>query len=402
MAAKKHSAERVVVTGMGVVSPLAIGVEAFHSSLLGGRTGIVPFTPPWPTGYKSVRAGLVVGFEAAGVPSCGRASQMALVASKQALDCAGIGVPVSRPERIGVVAATALGDAPEFETCSDTGVNGNASVDWMRIGSMADRVARAVGVEGPVQLVMTTCAAGNHAISWSASLLTAGAADAMLAVASDALGYVDLLGFCRLLLQAPERCQPFDLYRKGTVLAEGAAAVVLETLSTAESRGATVLAEILGSGESCDAAGPFASNLNDMRGMQLAFERAIRAAEISADEIDHVSAHGSGTKLNDRKETAFLKTVLGARAYKVPTSAIKSMLGHAQGAASMFEAIASILSLQHDCLYPTINYETPDPFCDLDYVPNCAREHRVRTIMSNAFGVGGNNSIVIFRRWPSC
>jgi 3-oxoacyl-[acyl-carrier-protein] synthase II len=402
MTTKKNMDERVVVTGMGVVSPVGIGINQFHSSLLTGRTGIEPFTPPCSTGYKSVRAGLVIGFEDADAPLCGRASQMAIVAGKQALDSADIHIPPGRPERIGVVAATAFGDAPEFEACSDTCVNGNASVDWMRIGGMADRVARAVGVEGPVHLVTTTCAAGNHAISWSASLLTAGAADAMLAVAADALGYVDLLGFCRLLLQAPERCQPFDLHRKGTVLAEGAAAVVLETLSAAESRGATVLAEVLGSGESCDAAGPFASNVNDMRGMQLAFERAIRAAEISADEIDHVSAHGSGTRLNDRKETAFLKTVLGARAYKVPISAIKSMLGHAQGAASMFEAIASVLSLRHGCLYPTINYETPDPFCDLDYVPNCAREHRVRTIMSNAFGVGGNNSIVIFRRWVSC
>jgi 3-oxoacyl-[acyl-carrier-protein] synthase II len=173
---------------------------------------------------------------------------------------------------------------------------------------------------------------------------------------------------------------------------------MLETLSAASRRGANILAEIAGYGQSCDAAGPFASNSQDTRGMRVAFDRALRGARISADEIQHVSAHGSGTRLNDQKETLFLKQVLGRRAYDVPVSSIKSMLGHAQGAASLFEAIACVLSLNRGCLYPTTNYETPDPACDLDYIPNQVREQRVETILSNAFGVGGNNALVILRR----
>jgi 3-oxoacyl-[acyl-carrier-protein] synthase II len=401
--------ERIVITGAGVVSPLGTGIDAFHQALADGRSGISSIQFPWPTAYASLRAGRVRDEDFAPfVPSSngmGRASRLAVASTRLALDHAGVVAPTSRPDRIGIIVGTALGDATELETewqrihqC-DAVTPGPKGPMWMRLGNLAEHVRTAFGLEGPSHLVTSTCAAGNHAIAWSAAILQAGTADVMVAAAADTIGYVDILGFTRLLLQAPQRCQPFDRHRKGTILSEGAAALVLETLSSARRRSAPILAEVLGYGTSCDAAGPFASCVTDTRGMRVAFQRALRKARISADVIDHVSAHGSGTRLNDHKETLFLKQAFGQRAYHVPVSAIKAMLGHAQGAASLFEAVACVLTLTQHVMYPTINYETPDPQCDLDYIPNAVRERNVETILSNAFGVGGNNALVIFRRW---
>lgn len=403
------STERIVITGMGVVSPIGTGVDAFHRALADGKSGISTVEFPWETGYKILRAGRVKDFDLCRFlpepPRMGRASQLAVAASKLALEEAGLDFPPRQPGRVGLVMATALGDADEFEAHwqefrhNHKSARNGCSLEWLRLGNLSDRQAKTFGLEGPSHLVATACAAGNHAIAWSAELLKSGAAEAMLAVGADTIGFVDMLGFTRLLLQAPERCQPFDLHRKGTILSEGGAAVVLETLSAAKRRGANVLAEVAGCGLSCDAAGPFASKVENTRGMRVAFERALRSARMSPDEIQHVSAHGSGTRLNDHRETLFLKEALGPHAYEVPVNSIKSMLGHAQGAASLFEAIACVLTLNRELIYPTINYETPDPACDLDYVPNQARDQRVDTILSNAFGVGGNNALVIFRRW---
>jgi 3-oxoacyl-[acyl-carrier-protein] synthase II len=400
--------ERTVVTGMGVVSSLGTGVETFHRALMRGDSGISTLQTPKETGYKIVRAGVVKNFDLCDyVPEAshvGRASQLALAACKLALEQAGLN-PGQHPDRVGTVVGTALGDALEFEEQWDSyretkkAKNSRPYYEWMRLGSLKDRITETFGLGGSSHLVTTNCAAGNQAISWSSDLLKSGAADAMLAVAADTLGFVDVLGFCRLLLQAPERCQPFDLHRKGTILSEGSAALVLETVSSARRRGANILAEVAGHGESSDAAGAFASKLQDTRGMRVAFTRALRSAGVSADQIDHVSAHGSGTRLNDAKETIFLKQIFGQRAYKLPVNSIKSMLGHAQGAAPMLEAVACVLTLNRHCLYPTVNYETPDPACDLDYIANQPRHQRVDTILSNSFGVGGNNSLVIFRRW---
>ena len=400
---------RIVITGMGVVSPIGIGVEAFHRALAEGKSGISVMEFPWQTGYKVLRAGQVKDSELrvfhSDAPKMGRASELALAASKLALEEAGLDFPPRQANRIGLVAGTAMGDATEleedwqrFHQNRDSCPNGDFP-EWMRLGNLSDRVAAILGLEGPSHLVATTCSAGNHAIAWSTELLKSGAADVMLAVGADTIGFVDMLGFTRLLLQAPERCQPFDLHRKGTILSEGGAAVVLEALGAAKRRGAKILAEVAGYGLSCDAAGPFASSIQNTRGMRVAAERAFRSAQISPDQIDHVSAHGSATRLNDHKETVFLKEILGSHAYKVPINSIKSMLGHTQGAASLMEAIACVLTLSLGLIYPTTNYETPDATCDLDYVPNQAREQRVETILSDSFGVGGNNALVIFRRW---
>ena len=400
-----NQSERVVVTGMGVASPLASTVDAFHDAMVAGQCGIREVKYPWPTGYKVLHAGRV--YECSlldGEVGMGRASQLAIHSARQAWEDAGLNAASPNPRRAGVVVGTAMGDATEFEHDwqafrSNRNAAHASGGRWMRIGNLVDRVATACDLEGPRHLAATTCAAGNHAIAWCSDLLLSGSADVMLAVGADTIGYVDILGFTRLLLQAPERCQPFDRHRKGTILSEGGGAIVLETLAGAKRRGATILAEVLGYGRSCDAAGPFASALENTRGMRVAFERAIARAGIAPDQIQYVSAHGSATRLNDHKETAFLKEVFGKRAYEVPVSGIKSMLGHAQGAASLLEAIACVLTLTRGVIYPTINLETADPHCDLDYVPNQARELTVDTILSNAFGVGGNNALLLLGRW---
>lgn len=400
-------AERIVVTGLGVVSPLGIGVDKFHGALAAGQIGISDVSFPWRTGYQRLRAGLLKWNDLSnsypGPKPIGRASQFAIAAAQQALSHSELDTAPKSLANLGLVVGTTLGDADELErTLSVARDQDHVDVQPSHsppLGRMRGRLVEFFGIEGPSHLVSSTCSAGNHAIAWGAELLQTGRTDAVLAVAADTIGFVDMLGFTRLLLQAPDLCRPFDLHRKGTILSEGAGAMVLERESSARHRGTVILAEVAGWGLSCDAAGPFSSKLEDTRGMRVAFDRAIRRAGISPEEIDHVSAHGSGTRLNDLKETLFLKQALGRHAHCIPVNGIKSMLGHSQGAASMLEAIACVLTLQQDLIYPTANYLTPDPQCDLDYVPNNARSQRVNVIMSNSFGVGGNNAIVVLKRW---
>lgn len=402
--------ERVVVTGLGVVSPLGVGLDSFHEGLSEGKNGISTLNLPWKTGYERNQAGIVHDFkppltQSNDLRSCGRTTQLAITASKMALEQAGLQVG-GDATRVGVIVGTAMGQALEQEK----NWNGNQSPGKFDLKAgkgrrtflprqMNDEIGAFFGFEGPNHLVTTTCAAGNHAIAWASDLIRTNVAEAMVAVGVDTIGYVDLLGFSRLLLQDPDCCRPFDLHRKGTILSEGAGALVLEPLHLAKQRGASILAEVAGCGLSCDAGGSFASKKGDVRSLEIAAEEAFREAQCGPDDIQYISAHGSGTRLNDAKETYFIKKVFGERAYRIPVSSIKSMLGHAQGAASSLEAIACVLSLQNNVVYPTINYQTPDPQCDLDYVPNQARECQLDTIMSNAFGIGGNNAIVILRRY---
>lgn len=389
---------RIVVTGLGVVSSLGCTVAGFLDGLRRGASGIRPIQLPWPTGYPRDIAGVVTDFgpprfrgdgDNVGAAGAERGRSRALTfaesAARAALEQAGL---EREPARCAVVVGTTWGDALEVETGRAPAFDG-----------LSSRLARALGVAGPDTVVTTSCAAGNHAISIAFDLLEAGLADRALAVGVDALCFLVFLGFSRLMLQDPAGCRPFDLERNGTVLAEGAGALLLERAGDARARGAEILAEVAGCGLSCDAAGAFESRAANVRSLEVAAAAALRRAAIGAREIDHVAAHGSATRLNDVKETRFLRRLLGERAPQVPVSAIKSMLGHAQGAASSLQAVACVLTLRHDVLFPTMNLRTPDPECDLDYVPGRSRPGRVTTILSNAFGMGGTNAIVIFRRW---
>lgn len=386
----KPDDQRVVITGLGVVSPLGNDVETFRLRLTAGECGTREVTPRFPTGYRRDHSGVVDGVDA---PAQRRTSALAQAAARQALAQA----DWAATSRCGLVLGTAMGEGLELEARLRAGDAFEAR-PVAGIPRLHDTVADALELGGPCHLVATTCASGNHAADWARQLLLAGRAEAMLAVGADTVGWVDQLGFARLLLQAPDRCRPFDKHRKGTILSEGAGAVLLERLDHARRRGATPLAELAGCGLSCDAGGAFKSRREELGPLLAAAHAALDDAGIGPEAIDHISAHGSGTKLNDARETLFAKTLLGSRAGQVPISGLKSMLGHAQGAAASFELVAAVLTLQHDVLFPTIGLETPDPDCDLDYVPNAARAGRVDTILSNAFGVGGNNALAIVRR----
>jgi 3-oxoacyl-[acyl-carrier-protein] synthase II len=260
---------------------------------------------------------------------------------------------------------------------------------------IAAHLASELGFRGPNLVIPTACAAGNYAISHALDTLRFEGADIMLAGGSDAFSRITYTGFARLGAIAPERVQPFDKNRKGMVPGEGAAVLVLEPLARAAARGARIYAEVAGYGLTCDAHHMTAPQGD---GAARAMQMAMADAGITPADVGYISAHGTGTAVNDRVETAAVKQAFGDAAYRVPMSSIKSMLGHTMGAASAIEAAACLLAIRDDRLPPTMNLETPDPDCDLDYVPNEARSQTVNVAMNNAYAFGGNNASVIFRK----
>ena len=297
--------QRVVITGMGIVSPLGIGVTAYHQSLSQGRDGISALSFPWETGYMVNRAGLVKDFipsEVAGDDQCPRTTQLAIAACRMALKEAGF-EGHRLLAKTGVIVGTAMGEALAQENIwraekqQHRLSQNNHNIPPMLPNHLINgRIAAHLGLEGPSYLLTTTCASGNHAIAWASRLLKSGAADAMLAVGADTLSYVDILGVSRLLLQAPDRCRPFDLNRKGLVFSEGAGALLLEPLHRAKRRGAQILAEVAGHGLSCDAAGAFSGKVNQVGSLLKAAKEALREAKREPANIQYISAHVYTTK----------------------------------------------------------------------------------------------------------
>jgi 3-oxoacyl-[acyl-carrier-protein] synthase II len=257
-------------------------------------------------------------------------------------------------------------------------------------------IAKEFGVPGGAMMFATACSAGNYAIGYGVDQIRMGRSNLIIAGASDAFSRVGFTGFNQFKAVAPERCQPFDRDRKGMMVAEGAGVVILESLKHAQQRGASVYAEILGYGLSCDA---FHMTSSSVEGLARCMKRALRESGISPDEVDYVSAHGTGTLTNDRNECAALAEVFGGRLPSLPVSSVKSMLGHTMGAASAIEAIVCALAVKHDIIPPTINYETPDPDCPIDCVPNIARKHPVTIAMNNSYAFGGNNACLIVKKY---
>jgi 3-oxoacyl-[acyl-carrier-protein] synthase II len=249
-------------------------------------------------------------------------------------------------------------------------------------------------------MIPTACAAGNYAIAHAFDVLRAGRADLMLAGGSDSFSRITYTGFAQLGAIAPEVCQPFDRYRKGMIPGEGAGVIVLEPLSSARHRGARIYAEITGYGLSCDAHHMTAAQPTG-DGAVRAMKQALEQSRTNPEEVNYISAHGTGTPTNDRLETIAVKKLFGDAASRIPMSSIKSMLGHTMGAASAIEAAACALAVYHDRIPPTINLVEPDPECDLDYVPNSAREQTVRVAMNNAYAFGGNNASLILKKYDS-
>jgi 3-oxoacyl-[acyl-carrier-protein] synthase II len=260
---------------------------------------------------------------------------------------------------------------------------------------IAAHIASEFGFEGPNLVIPTACAAGNYALAHASDNIRNGEAEVMLAGGSDAFSRITYTGFARLGAIAPERCQPFDKNRKGMVPGEGAAILILERRDRALARGARIYAELVGYGLTCDANHMTAPQGD---GAARAMQIAMADAGVRPDEIGYISAHGTGTTVNDRVETAAVKQAFGDAAYRVPMSSIKSMLGHTMGAASAIEAAACTLAVRDDRIPPTIHHETADPDCDLDYVANQARQVPVELAMNNAYAFGGNNASVIFRK----
>ena len=374
-------------------------------------------TTDYPTHY----GGEIVGFDPCRFMSdavahrLGRGTQFALAATKMALEDAGLEAPPeygepdaphpsSRERRTGVCLGTTMADIQALEEIDAVWVSHGEREIPSRLFyqypscSMSANVATCCGFLGPNLMIPTACAAGNYALAHACDLLQLGQADVMVAGGAEPFSRIIFMGFNRLLAMAGERCQPFDKHRKGLIAGEGAAILVLERLEDARARRAHIYAEIRGYGMSCDGD---SMTIPDVGGITRVLTNALEYADIEPREVDYISAHGTGTPANDRTECASIRTVFGAHADHVPVSSIKSMLGHTMGAASALEAVACALAVQEDELPPTMNFEVPDPECDVDCIPNSSRKHRTDVALNNSFAFGGNNACVVFSKHPN-
>lgn len=408
---------RVVVTGLGVVSPLGIGADFFWKALVNGTSGVGRITRFDPTGHGCQIAAEVKGFDPLQwidkkeVKKMDSFVQYALAAGLMAVEDAHLKVSDGRQERVGVLVGTGMGGiimlVEQYQVLLEKGPD-RVSPFFIPgiIPNMASgRLSMLLGAKGPNSCVSTACATGNHAIGDSFRIIQRGEADVMLAGGTEAvISNLCIAGFnnCKALStrnDEPERAsRPFDKERDGFVMGEGAGVLILEALDHALDRGAPIYAEVIGYGMSGDAYHVTAP-APEGEGAVQSMEGAIRDAGILPETVDYINAHGTSTPYNDVNETLAIKRVFGDHAHRMPVSSIKSMIGHTLGAAGAIEAAATVLTLKHGIVPPTINYEFPDPDCDLDYVPNKAREVTVQLALNNSFGFGGTNATTVFRRY---
>jgi len=403
---------RVVVTGMGTINPLGLNIKQFWEGLVAGKSAIGLITRFDASNFRVKVDAEVRDFDASNymdlksVDRTSRTIQFAIAAAKEAIQSAGLDMTQENPERVGVNISTMTEQGyvvwgwelyqkmgprradPLFITKS------TASAASMQVGMM-------LGAKGPNSAVNSLCASGTDAIGTAANFIRLGYADVMIAGGSDAslepvgMAGIDILGALSHEPDPSKACRPFDLNRNGFVYAEGAGLVILESYEHAKKRGAPILAEIAGAGWSFDAHDATAPAPESEA---YAMRTALQNAKVEIDEVDYVNAHGTSTKLNDACETKALKMVFGEHAYKIPISSTKSMVGHGITAAGAVETVAAILVMNKGIIHPTINYETPDPDCDLDYVPNVARPVQVNVCLKNSFGLGGENCCLVIKR----
>jgi 3-oxoacyl-[acyl-carrier-protein] synthase II len=396
---------RIAITGYGTINALGNGVAAFEVGLRAGRCAIGELTLFAPEGFRSTRAAEVKELRAPEVVSraaarhASRTALLALVAASEAWTMAD---PEAEAEDLGVVVGTTtggLGSGEEiYRRKLGAETKGSRLVDWLEtpVSVPADRVALAFSCRGPRLTVSTACSSGANALGLAADWIRDGRASAVLCGGADSLCRMTYAGFNSLQALDREPCRPFDRRRAGLSLGEGAALFVFEDWDVAKARGAEVLGEFLGYGVSGDAH-HLTQPRPDGLGATLAIERALAAARVSGDEIDYVNAHGTATPQNDVVETRAIKAVLGARAHSIPVSSTKSMIGHTLGAAGAIEALASLLAIRGGFVPPTATLVEPDPECDLDYVPVHSRPAKLRTVLSNSYGFGGNNTSIVVR-----
>jgi 3-oxoacyl-[acyl-carrier-protein] synthase II len=410
------SKRRVVVTGIGMISPLGVGNEPTWNGLVEGRSGIGRITKFDASAFTCQIAGEVKGFEPEQwmekkeVKKSDTFIHYAMAAAEMAVKDAALDFPNCNGERFGVIVGSGIGGLPLIEEMHSKMLERGPSrispffIPGLIVNLAAGQISIRYGCQGPSSAPATACATGAHAIGDAFKVIQRDDADIMFAGGSEAVicklavGGFGAMRALSLRNDEPERAsRPWDLNRDGFVIGEGAGILVLEELEHAKNRGATIYCEISGYGMSSDAH-HITSPAEDGGGMIRVMKSALRDAQLNPSDIDYINAHGTSTSVGDMTETVAIKGVFGADAYKVAVSSTKSMTGHLLGAAGGLEAAVAAMTIKTNVIPPTINYETPDPACDLDYVPNTAREMKVTHVMSNSFGFGGTNATLIFSR----
>ena len=408
---------RVVVTGMGCISPVGNNVKETWESILAGRSGAAMITHFDASKHKTRFAAEVKGFDPVAlfstreVRKMDRFTQFAVAVAMEALDQSGLKIDESNRDRVGVVIGTGIGGIgtllDQAEVMRERGPERVSPflVPMMISDSAPGMLAIRFGARGPNMALATACASGNNAIGEALEMIRRGAADVMIAGGSEAALVPVAMAGMNVMTALSTRnddpataSRPFDRDRDGFLMGEGAGMLILESLEHAQARGATVLGEVSGYGTTDDAHHISAPAENGA-GAAIAMKLAVENANLSLSDIGYINAHGTSTPLNDKSETAAIKTVFGEQAYNIPVSSTKSMTGHLLGASGAIEAVFCVLAMREEVLPPTINYQTPDPECDLDYVPNQPRKASPRHVMSNSFGFGGHNATLIFSRF---
>ena len=408
---------RVVVTGMGCISPVGNNVADTWSAILAGKSGSGMITLFDASKHKTRFAAEVKGFDAVALfgpreaRKMDRFTQFATVATMEALEQSGLKIDEANRDRVGILIGTGIGGIgtllDQADVMRERGPDRVSPflIPMMISDSAPGMLAIRVGARGPNMAIATACASGNNAIGDAVETIRRGSADVMIAggaeaaLVSVAMAGMNVMGALSTRNDDPQTAsRPFDKERDGFLMGEGAGMLILESLEHAQARGANILAELNGYGTTDDAhhiSAPAENGAGAAMSMKLALENA----NLKVEDIGYINAHGTSTPLNDKSETAAIKTVFGEQAYAIPVSSTKSMTGHLLGASGAVEAVFSILALREGVLPPTINYQTPDPECDLDYVPNQPRKASPRHAMSNSFGFGGHNATLIFSRF---
>lgn len=407
--------KRVVVTGMGIISPIGNSVEAAWHNAANGVTGIGPIQRFDTSRLDNHFGGEVKDFDPDAVfgrreaRRTDRVTQMGLYSAQQAFEDSGLVVTEENQYRIGVVVGTGIGGiATIYNAVEDFLVNGARKVSPLFVPMIlpdapSSKISMALGLRGPNFSISTACATGNNCIGEAVAMIKRGQADAVLAGSTEAAmeqltiaSFNNMHAISRRNDDPTKASRPFDLDRDGFVVAEGAAVLVLEELEHARARGAKIYAEILGYGHSSDAHHVTAPRED---GASAAYAMKSALAEAGVEIVDYINAHGTSTPLNDRSETLALKRIFGEQAYEIPISSTKSVTGHLMGGAGSVEAVLTIRAIQESFIPPTINLDTPDPDCDLDYTPNVGKSHNIDVAMSNSLGFGGHNAVVILGKY---
>ncbi len=399
---------RVVVTGCGVVSPVGKDTTTYWKALIGGESGIAQPTIVSPELLSREVVAEVKDydplsyFDERALAPLDRVSQFAVIAAREAMAASGLEPDDDLSERTATIIGTGIGGATTLDESYKRLYRDNATriypltVPKLMPNAPASQVTMHIGLRGPSFGVVSACSSATHAIGTAFQMVRSGIADAALAGGTEAcITLGTLKSWEALRVMAPDTCRPFSRDRKGLVIGEGAAMLVLETLDRARARGADILAEIVGFGMSADA-----KDLTnpDVNGMTRAINACLIDAGLNAGDVHYINAHGTGTLANDNTETLALKAAFGENARTIPISSTKSMVGHALGAAGALELVATLFAIRDNIAPPTLNYLGEDPACDLDYVPNMAREMRIDTALSNSFAFGGLNAVLAARR----